>query len=218
MCVSVDRYGYMHACSHMPQRTQIDRALELVRQHGILTAREAMRAGVHSQTLSRLVREGRLERVVRGVYRHPDASATEHHGLALVSAAVPDSVVCLLSAVSFHGVGTQLPAAVWIALDRRARDPALRWPPLRVFRFGGESYSAGVEVHSIEGVPVKIYSLAKSVADLFKFRNKVGLDVALEVLREAWQSRRVSVDDLTHFGRICRVERVMQPYLEATVA
>jgi hypothetical protein len=94
----------------------------------------------------------------------------------------------------------------------------MRWPPLRVFRFGGEAFSAGVEIHDVEGVSVKVYSLAKSVADLFKYRNKIGLDVALEVLREAWHSRRVTVGELTRFGRICRVERVMQPYLEATVA
>lgn len=218
MCVSVDTYCEMYAYSHMSHSTQTERALGLARRHEILTTREAVRAGIHNQTLSRLVLERKLERVARGLYRLPDAPATQHHGLALVAGAAPDSVVCLLSAVAFHGVGTQVPAAVWIAVDRRVRKPALRWPPIRVFRFGGESSSAGVEVHTLEGVSVNIYSLAKCVADLFKYRNKVGLDVALEVLREAWRDRMVTVDELSHFGRICRVERVMQPYLEATVA
>jgi len=202
----------------MTHETQTERALTLVRRHGALTAREAAGAGIHSQVLSRLVGDLRLERVARGHYRLPDAPVTEHHSLALVAGAAPDSVVCLLSAVAFHGVGTQVPAAVWIAVERRARKPALRWPPLRVVRFGGEAFSAGVEIHNVEGVSVKVYSLAKSVADLFKYRNKVGLDVALEVLREAWRSRQITVGELTRFGRICRVERVMRPYLEATVA
>ena len=202
----------------MAHETQTERALALVRRHGALTAREAARAGIHSQVISRLVGDGRLERIARGHYRLPGAPVTEHHGLALVAGTAPDSVICLLSAVAFHGVGTQVPAAVWIAVERRSRKPTMRWPPLRVFRFGGEAFSAGVEIHKVEGVSVKVYSLAKSVADLFKYRNKVGLDVALEVLREAWRSRQVTMGELTRFGRICRVEHVMQPYLEATVA
>ncbi len=218
MCDIVDQCEQVYAYSHMDSKTQTQRALELARRQGTLTARAAARAGIHSQTLSRLVDEGRLARVVRGQYRLPDAAITEHHGLALVAGAVPNSVVCLLSAVAFHGVGTQVPAAVWIAVPRRAREPALQWPPVRVFRFGGESFTAGVETHELEGVPVNVYSLAKSIADLFKYRNKVGLDVALEVLREAWQSRRVTVEELTQFAAICRVERVLRPYLEATVA
>jgi predicted transcriptional regulator of viral defense system len=217
MCGIVDIYEKVYAYLHMHSKTQTQRAIELARRHGTLTARVAASAGIHSQTLTRLVDEGRLARVVRGQYRLPDAAITEHHGLALVAGAVPASVVCLLSAVAFHGVGTQVPAAVWIAVDRRARKPALQWPPVRVFRFGGESFTAGVETHDLEGVSVNVYSLAKSIADLFKYRNKVGLDVALEVLREAWLSRRVTVDELTRFAAICRVERVIRPYLEATV-
>jgi len=214
----VDRNAQMYALCHMPSTTQRARALKTVRERGVLTASDATRRGIHRQVLSRLVRQGALERVARGQYRLPDAPVTEHHGLALVSGAVPDGVVCLLSALAFHGVGTQVPAAVWIALDRRARKPALAWPPVRVVRFGGLSLSEGVESHRLEGVSVKVYGVAKTVADLFKYRNKVGLDVALEALKDAWVARRVDMDALTHFARICRVEKVMRPYVEAMLA
>jgi predicted transcriptional regulator of viral defense system len=143
---------------------------------------------------------------------------TEHHGLALVAAAAPKAVICLLSALSFHQIGTQLPHEVWIALDRRSRRPSLRYPRLRVVRFGGDALTAGVETHSIEGETVRVYSVAKTIADTFKYRNKIGLDVALEALREAWRARRFTMDKMYNYARICRVERVMRPYLEALVA
>jgi predicted transcriptional regulator of viral defense system len=143
---------------------------------------------------------------------------TEHHGLALAAAAAPKAVICLLSALSFHQVGTQLPHEVWIALDRRSRRPSLRYPPLRVVRFGGETLTEGVETHRIEGETVRVYSVAKTIADTFKYRNKIGLDVALEALREAWRARRFTMDKIYRYARICRVERVMRPYLEALVA
>lgn len=193
--------------------------MNLARQGGTLTARDAARHGIHSQVLTRMVAEGSLERVARGVYRLPDGPLTEHHGLALIAASAPGAVVCLLSALAFHGIGTQAPPAVWIAVDRRARRPVLpEWPPVRVFRFGGEAFTEGVETHVAEGVPVKVYSVAKTVADLFKYRNKVGLDVGLEALKEVWRDRRASMDELVHYAGVCRVERIMRPYLEATVA
>jgi predicted transcriptional regulator of viral defense system len=131
---------------------------------------------------------------------------------------VPEGVVCLLSALSFHGVGTQLPHEVWLAIQRRARQPSLRYPPLRVVKFSGKAFAEGIEVHRVEGQSVRVYSVAKTLADLFKYRNKIGLDVALEALREAWRERRFTMDEMDRFARICRVERVMKPYLEALVA
>jgi predicted transcriptional regulator of viral defense system len=199
----------------MASASQRERALELAKRRGTLTSRAAAQARIHSQVLSRLVQDGELERVARGQYRLPDAPITEHHGLALVSDAAPGTVVCLLSAAAFHEVGTQIPSAVWIAVNRRARRPQIPWPPVRIFRFGGDAFTAGVETHSVEGRPVRVYSLGKTVADLFKYRNKIGLDVALETLREAWETRRVTMDELVRFARICRVERVIRPYLEA---
>jgi predicted transcriptional regulator of viral defense system len=195
-----------------------ERLLRLARRQGILLTREVTRAGIHRQALTRLVREGALDRLGRGRYRLPEREVTEHYGLILAASAVPHGVICLLSALSFHEIGTQLPAQVWLAIDRRARRPALRYPPLRVARFSGKAFTSGVEIHVLEGQTVKIYSIAKTLADIFKYRNKVGLDVALEALREAWQEHRFTMDELDHFARICRVERVMRPYLEAMVA
>jgi predicted transcriptional regulator of viral defense system len=200
----------------MPE-TDRARLLRVARRRGALSAREAAQLGIHSQQLSRLVTEGRLERINRGQYRWPDHPVTEHHAFALTARAVQHAVVCLLSALSFHGIGTQLPADVWVAIDRRARRPQLAYPRLRVVRFGGHALTAGVEEHRIEGQQVKVYGVAKTLADLFKYRNKVGMDVALEALREAWRERRFTMDELDRYATICRVHRVMGPYLEALV-
>ena len=202
----------------MPHVDAAREVLRLARRRGSITRREVAQAAIHTQTLSRLVRSGALERVARGRYRLPDASITEHHGLSVVAAAVPKAVICLVSALSFHEIGTQLPHEVWIALDRRARRPALRWPRLRVHRFSGKALTEGIETHHAEGELVKVYSVAKTLADVFKYRNKVGLDVALEALREAWCARRFTMDEIHRYARVCRVERVMRPYLDALVA
>jgi predicted transcriptional regulator of viral defense system len=195
-----------------------DRVLRLAARRGVFTREEVAKAGIHTQTLSRLVRAGVLERVGRGRYRLPDAPITEHHSLALVAAAVPKGIVCLISALNFHQLGTQLPHEVWIALDRTARRPSLHYPKLRVVRFTGKALTEGVETHRIEGGMVRVYGIAKTLADLFKYRNKTGLEVALEALREAWRERRFTMDEIHRYARICRVERVMRPYLEALAA
>ena len=206
----------MDAFYHMT--TQRERVLALARDGGTLRAEEVRDAGLHTQVLTRLVREGSLERVGPGLYRLPDAPRTGHHNLALVSGLATDAVVCLLSALSFHEIGTQLPPRVWIAVRRGTRPPSIEWPPVRVSTFGTRSFEAGVERHRIEGQEVKVYSVAKTVADLFQYRNKVGMDVVLEALREVWEERRATLEELLHFARLCRVERVMRPYLEAIVS
>jgi predicted transcriptional regulator of viral defense system len=208
----------MHTLSHMSTTASKDQLPDIVRRPGGFTAREAAQAGMHSQALTRLVQAGVLERVARGQYRLAGAPVTEHHALAVAARAAPRGVICLLSALSFHGIGTQLPAAVWLAVERRARTPALRNPRLRVARFSGTAFTEGVEEHVVEGQRVRVYGLAKTIADLFKYRRKIGLDVALEALREAWQERRVTMGEIDRFARVCRVERVMTPYLEALVA
>lgn len=215
---SVDRYEYMSTLRHMPRSTDRERLIQLAHRRAGLTTREVNAAGIHTQSLSRLVNEGVLERVTRGQYRLPTTQITEHHGLAVVAATAPRGVICLLSALSFHGIGTQLPYQVWIALDRRVRQPAARNPPLRVVRFSGQALASGIETHRIEGRAVRIYSVAKTLADCFKYRNKIGLDAAFEALREAWRARRFTMGEITKYARICRVERVMKPYLEALVA
>lgn len=202
----------------MPRATHREKTLKLARRREGVTAREIAAAGIHRQVLTRLVEAGQLERVVRGVYRRPEGSFTEHHGLVLASAAVPHGTIALLSALQFHGIGTQLPSEVWIAIDRRARRPALKYPPLRVVRYMGTALTEGVESHRVEGHMVRVYNVAKTLADCFKYRNKIGIDVALEALRDAWRARRFTMDELDHYARVCRVQRVMRPYLEALVA
>lgn len=208
----------MPTFSHVTDSTDRERLLRLARQRGGLTTRDVADAGIHRQILSRLVREGTLERIARGQYRLPGALVTEHHGLAVAAAAVPQGVICLLSALNFHEVGTQIPFDVWMAIDRRARRPTLSYPPLHIVRFTGRALTAGIETHHVEGRAVRIYGVAKTIADCFKYRNKIGLDVAIEALREAWHERRFTTDEVERYAGICRVERVMGPYLEGLVA
>jgi len=198
--------------------TDRDRTLRLARRRKGVTSRDLAAAGIHRQVLTRLVADEQLERVARGLYRLPEQSITEHHALAVAAAAVPQGVVCLLSALQFHRIGSQLPSQVWMALDRRAWHPALRYPPLRIVRYTGAALTEGVESHVLEGRAVHVYDVAKTLADCFKYRNKIGLDVALEALREAWRARRFSMNALDRYAAICRVQRVMRPYVEALVA
>ena len=202
---------------HMGQKSS-QKVLRLARRHGSVSRQAVYAAGIHTQVLSRMVRDGALERVAPGQYRVPQAPVTEHHGLAVVASAAPKAVVCLLSALSFHQIGTQLPHAIWIAIDRRARRPTLDYPPLHVVRFSGPALTEGIETHEIEGQVVQVFSVAKTIADLFKYRNKIGLDVALEALRDAWRLRRFTMAEIHRCARVCRVERVMTPYLEALTA
>lgn len=200
---------------HMTGITDRERTLELARRARGVTSRDLAEAGIHRQVLTRLVKEGVIERVARGVYRLAEQPITENHGLAVAATAVPQGVICLLSALQYHGIGTQLPSEVWMALDRRAWRPKLTWPPLRIVRFTGEALTAGVENHTIEGRTVKVYAVAKTLADCFKYRNKIGIDVSVEALREAWSRRRFTIEELDRYAAICRVQQVMRPYLEA---
>ncbi len=195
--------------------TDRDRVLAMARERASIGASDVTSAGIHSQQLTRLVAEGVLERIARGRYRLAERTITEHFGLALAAAAVPRGVVCLLSALSYHGIGSQLPPDVWLAIERGTRAPALAFPPVCIVRFSGAAFTAGVESHRIEGHAVRVYSVAKTLADLFKCRNRVGLEVALEALREAWHDRRFTIQELNSMARVCRVERVIRPYVEA---
>lgn len=165
--------------------------------------------------LTRLVDQGRLERVGRGVYRLADAEISADHSLAQAAKRVPEGVVCLLSALRFHGMTTEAPFEVWLAVDRKARRPRLDYPPLRIVRFSGKALTEGVESHVVDGVEVRVYAAAKTVADCFKYRNKIGTDVAIAALRDLREQRRGSADELWHYAQICRVATVMRPYLEA---
>ena len=194
------------------------RLLALARQRSVVTTQDAYRAGIHSQQITRLVADGVLDRIARGQYRLAERPVTEHQALVVAARAVPRGVICLLSALGFHGIGTQLPSDVWIALERGARTPVVPQLPLRVVHFTGAAFMEGIEQHRIEGQTVRIYSVAKTLADLFKQRNRIGLDVAIEALKDAWQHRQFTMEDLDRAARVCRVERVMRPYVEAVVS
>jgi predicted transcriptional regulator of viral defense system len=200
------------------RRGGIGRLLRLAKKQPVLRARDVARQGIHTSTLTRMTRSGALEKVGPGRYRLPTSpGTTEHHDLAVATATVPRSVVCLISALRFHDVGTQLPSEVWIAVPRGARVPRVSAPPLRVVNISPAVFDLGIEEHRLEGQTVRIYSLARTVADCFRFRNKVGLDVALEALTEAWRSKRLKLDELNRIAKKLRVQRVMQPYLETVV-
>lgn len=195
--------------------TDRERLVDLAAKQTFLTAEDVSEAGIHSHQLTRLVADGILERIARGHYRFANADVTEHHGFARVAAAAPSAVICLLSALSFHEIGTQLPAEVWVAIERGTRSPRVLYPRLRVVRFSGAAFHEGIEQHVVEGVEIRVYSAAKTVADCFKYRNKIGIDVAVEALRDFSRTHRGGATELARFARICRVARVMQPYLDA---
>lgn len=192
-----------------------DRALQCIRRLGVARPADLEARGIPRGQLYRLYRAGLLERRARGIYvarKHP---VTAEHTLAHVARRVPGGIFCLLTALRFHGLTTQGPAEVWIALPEKARRPRLDYPQLRVARFSGAALSEGVELHRLEQVEVRVYSAAKTVADCFKYRNKIGLDVAVEALRDFSRRQRGGATALARFARICRVTRVMQPYLDS---
>ena len=191
------------------------RLLQLARRNGALRPRDVEAHGIARVYLSRLVGSGALERVGRGLYTLARFPVTEHHSLAEACARVPHGVVCLLSALRFHGLTSQAPYEVWLAIDGKARRPEVEHPPLRIVRMGEAARRAGVEDHVIDGVRVRVTSATKTVVDCFKYRNKLGLDVALEALRDYFRSDHRDVDALFEFAKVCRVANVMRPYLEA---
>jgi len=197
--------------------TATERLLKIAEKQPIIRVKDLIDQGIHPEHLRRLHKKGLVERTSRGVYRLLRAEATEHTGLAEVAKRVPHGVVCLLSALGFHEIGTQIPADVWLAVERKSALPTAMKPQLRVVRLSGASFTDGIEEHRIEGVTVRVYNPAKTVADCFKFRNKVGMDVAMEALRECWRGKKATMDQLWHYARICRVDKVMRPYLEAIV-
>lgn len=199
-----------------PGRKQM-RVVGLLKSKGLMRPRELASHGITRSVLQRMSERGEIERVRRGLYALPGAITSEHQSLIEASKRVPSCVTCLLSALSFHGIGTQLPHEVWIAIDRKTRRPRVEYPPLRIVRFSGQSLTYGIEEHVIDGVVVRVTNPAKTIADCFKYRNKIGLDVALEALREGWRGRRVTMDELFKAARVCRVERVIRPYAEALV-
>ena len=191
------------------------RILALAATQGLIRPRDLDALALPRIALTRLVLQGRLERVGRGLYASPGRLASEYGSMAEVARKHPRAIVCLLSALRVHGLTTQSPFELWVAIPNKSRAPRLDYPPLRVVRFSGVGLTDGIEEHPIDGVVVRVTSVARTVADCFKFRNKIGLDVALEALRETWAARRVTMDELWRYAVQCRVANVMRPYMES---
>lgn len=204
-----------HTAAAMPPDTHAQRILDLARQKGILRASDLQSLGAPRVMLTRLAASGQLEKVGRGLYRLPNAEASESESLVAIAVKVPQAVFCLLTALQFHELTTQLPRQVWIAMPRGSHVPKIDYPPVKMVQFTGEAGSAGIETFERDQAQLRVYGVAKTIADCFKHRNKIGLDVALEALKEARSKKKVTADELWHFAKICRVANVMRPYLEA---
>lgn len=187
----------------------------LLRRAGTVRSRDLVATGITRSELSRRVAAGGLIRVARGLYALPDYQIGEHGALVMVAKRAPGVLFCLLTALRIHDLTTQAPFEVWIAIGNKDHPPRLDYPPLRTLRFSDASLTAGVETRQIDGAEVRVTCVAKTVADCFKFRNKIGLDVALEALREARRAKKATADELWRYARINRVTNVMRPYLEA---
>jgi predicted transcriptional regulator of viral defense system len=203
---------------HTPSYTQEQAVLALAEQRPLLRANDLVPRALPTVPLSRLIAAGKLERVARGVYSLPGRALSEHRSLAEVALRAPRGVVCLLSALRVHGIGTQAPFEVWLAIPPHTPTPRLDQPALRVVRMSGPALTEGIELIEIDGVQVPVFNPAKTVADCFKFRNKIGLDVALEALRDGWAQRKLTMDALWHYAAVDRVTNVMRPYLESVTA
>lgn len=194
------------------------RLIELVRFRNVLRAADLKEYSIPRVYLSRLVADGVLERPSRGLYVLAGADVTENHSLAEASRRVPHGVVCLLSALQFHDLTTQFPHEVWLAIDRKARIPKVEYPPMRIVRFSGPDLISGVVAYDVEGIMVKVTDAARTVVDCFAYRNTIGIEVALEALRDCLRKKKVTVDDLYRAAKARRMANVMRPYLEATLA
>ena len=189
--------------------------IDLARTHGIIRPRDLIPLGFSRTALTRLVQRGELALIGRGLYAPPDRTVSAHGTLAEVARKYPQAVVCLLSALQFHNLTTQSPFEVWLAIPNKARAPRIEYPPLRTVRFSGVALTEGVQEHLVDRVPVRVTNVAKTVADCFKYRNKIGLDVALEALHASWKEKRFNMDELWHFAAVCRVANIMRPYMES---
>lgn len=195
--------------------TEEQKLLEYIAQHGIVRSQEVRAHGWAATYLQRLEESGLIKRVSRGLYTLQNSAESGQSNLALVCKRAPEAVVCLLSALRFHDITTQLPFEVWIAIGNKSRRPLIEYPPIRLMRFSGPALTQGIEHHLVDGVSISVYSAAKTVADCFKYRNKIGLDVAIEALKECRKKQLASVDEIWHYATVCRVTKVMQPYIQA---
>lgn len=194
---------------------KIKEAISLFENNGgIMRTSEALEEGIHSRTLYWMRDHGYLNKLERGVYQISDNEPLSNPDLAVLGTKIPSARVCLISALDFHDMTTEVPHQVHIALSRSQRDPQLDYPPVRVYRFSGKSLTEGIGKHEIDGVDVQIYNPAKTIADCFKFRNKIGKDIAIEALKTGIKEQKATYADIIEYSKICRVENIIRPYLE----
>ena len=194
-----------------------EKIINLVQEVGIVRPRDVEAIGIPREYLLRLYRRGELERIGRGLYIIPGSLSSEYASMAEISKRIPHAVICLLSALVFHDLTTQLPNRIWIAIEGKKWKPGIEYPSIELIRMSGNAYQFGIEEHAIEGVPVRVYSPVKTVVDCFKYRNKIGLDVAIEALRDSWRKKKATMDELWTAAKVCRVSNVMRPYLESLI-
>ncbi|MCS5707342.1 AbiEi antitoxin N-terminal domain-containing protein [Candidatus Berkiella cookevillensis] len=191
------------------------KALSLAKANKVLRSTELSEQGIPRVILTRLTREGKLVRIGRGLYALPNRSISENESLLEVATRSSQGVFCLLTALRFHKLTTQSPFEVWLAIPNKAQPPQINTLSLRIIRLSKEALEEGIETHMQDGIPIRVYCIAKTIADCFKFRNKIGLDVALEALQEAWRGKKIQMDELWHYARICKVEKIIRPYIES---
>lgn len=195
---------------------QFKKARNIFRRHGgVLRMSEALYAGIHRRMLYSMLETGIIEQLSRGLYRLADLPPLGNPDLVSISLKIPNGVISLISALAYHEITTQVPHEVYVALERGTEPPRLGHPPIRVFWFSRQAFTFGIQTHKIDGVPVRIYSPEKTIADCFKYRNKIGLDIAIEALKLHRERKRFKRDDLVKFSQVCRVGKIMRPYLEA---
>lgn len=194
---------------------KIENAIKVFKKHGgILRTSEVLEEGIYRRTLYYMEEEGIVTKLERGVYKLAHTDMLSNPDLTIVAKKIPKAKVCLISALDFHEMTTQIPHEVHIALPRTSRDPTIEHPPIKVYRFSGESLTKGIEKHEVDGVMVRVYNPAKTIADCFKFRNKIGLDVAMEALQQGIKQDKTSYSDIIKYAKVCRVKTVIKPYLE----
>jgi len=199
------------------EKTKMQQVINLSKHQSVLRPTDLKSLGLPPKYLQRLEQEGILQRIGRGLYQTSDAEISEHQSLLEAARQIPNGVVALLSALAFHEFTTQNPSVIWMAIDRKSRKPRITYPPIRFVKMSGPSLVEGIEEHEINGVKIKVFSPAKTVADCFKYRNKIGMDVAIEALKEGWRNKKFTVDELLHYAEICRVKNVIMPYAETIV-
>ncbi len=195
-----------------------DRAKQIIRQNGgIIKTSKALHAGIHPRTLYQLRDTGSLEQISRGIYRLTEIEPVSNPDFIVVATRIPNSVICLISALSFHEITTQIPHKISVAIPKESKPSTMEYPPVQFYKFSQESFMSGIEEHQIDGVTVKIYSPEKTLADCFKFRNKIGMDVVLEALKLYKGRKKFDHGKILKYARICRVDKIMRPYLEASI-